>query len=518
MEPFVHLPEYPFVICQTCGYACVANEVATHLGKQHHEIEPKERSRIAKLVEEIPGIIPNQAGLCGFRFPPATTEPIPFIAAPEIDGIRCNECGFVIRTTQGIQKHCRREHGWKNDWSRGGNVTKRARQLRALPWTTGVHCQRFFRSRAASRWFEVNRGSRGSQVAVISAPEETVEQRITQIHKAQAKKFEEKKQQIVQVGNEKAEPNPWLRRVGWAEHLQGLDRERLRESMRPIGEDEATLQRMWDSLSRVIDQARAVAVPMRVGHAVLFEVNRKEAHMKATKPFDSRMEDDTWVRYREVMRKLLCFIQRTQDWEDEARPRYMLTQKQGSLYDAFEDVAEQYGQQGVDEMVHPSALASVQAIDRLCLDTVVSLLDHQYTHSHYESAMISGLAVMGIREDGGWESVENYTPIYSAVIKMARMLVVYQAVLEQQDEIKELEQRMSKEEAKAAATGLFTIVRKKVRRFLVVVGEKTEPGPIDWIFDARTYGMRIRYTMTAAPAIDWVGERISCLTRSRVLA
>ncbi|KAM7212673.1 hypothetical protein V8F06_011924 [Rhypophila decipiens] len=114
----------------------------------------------------------------------------------------------------------------------------------------------------------------------------------------------------------------------------------------------------------------------------------------------------------------------SKDWEDEARPRYMLTQKQGSLYDAFEDVAEQYGQQGVDEMVHPSALASVQAIDRLCLDTVVSLLDHQYTHSHYESAMISGLAVMGIREDGGWESVENYTPIYSAVIKMARMSVV----------------------------------------------------------------------------------------------
>ncbi|KAM7210418.1 hypothetical protein V8F06_014191, partial [Rhypophila decipiens] len=32
---------------------------------------------------------------------------------------------------------------------------------------------------------------------------------------------------------------------------------------------------------------------------------------------------------------------------------------------------------------------------------------------------------------------------------------------------------------------------------------------IDWIFDARTYGMRIRYTMTAAPTIDWVGDRIS---------
>lgn len=388
-------------------------------------------------------------------------------------------------------------------------MAKRAKQERPLPWTTGVHCQRFFRSRAASQWFEVGRGSQVAVVAVVSASEDTVEQRITQMHKAQAKKFEEKKQQFIQAADEKAEPNPWLRRVGWAEHLNGLDREKLREFMRPIGEDEATLQRMWDSLGRVMDQARAVAVPMRVGHAALFEVNRKEAHKKATKPFDSRMEDDTWIRYKEVMRKLLCFLQRAEQWEDEARPPYMLTERQSNLYDALEDAAEQYGREGVDEMVHPSVLASGQAIDRLCLDTVVSLLDHQYKHTHYESAMISGLAVMGIREDGGWENVENYTPIYSAVIKIARMLVVYQAVSEQQDEIKTLEQRMSKEEAKAAATGLFTIVRNKVRRFLIVVGDKTEPGPIDWIFDARTYGMRIRYTMTAAPTIDWVGERIS---------
>ncbi|KAM7213331.1 Protein of unknown function (DUF3505) domain containing protein, partial [Rhypophila decipiens] len=218
MEPFVKLPEYPFVICKTCRYGCVANEVAMHLRKQHHEIKPSERSRIVKLVEEIPGIIPNKAGLSRFQFPPATTEPIPFIAAPEIDGIRCDECGFVIRTIRGIQGHCREEHGWENDWKRGGNVAKRARQERALLWTTGIHCQRFFLSRAA-------------------------------------------------------------------------------------------------------------AVPIRVGYAVLFEVNRKEAHVKARKPFDSRMEDDTWVRYREVMRKLLCFIQRTEDWDDEARPPYTVTEK-----------------------------------------------------------------------------------------------------------------------------------------------------------------------------------------------
>ncbi|KAM7192758.1 hypothetical protein V8F33_008219 [Rhypophila sp. PSN 637] len=389
MEPFVYLPEYPFVI----------------LG-------------------EIPGIIPNQAGLYGFSYPPATTEPIPFIAAPEVDGIRCDKCGFTTYTIRGIQGHYREEHGWENDWKKGGNVAKRARQDR-----------RFFRSCMASQWFEVGRGNQVAVVAVASASEETIEQRITQIHKAQANKFEEKKQQIIQAGDEKAEPNPWLRRVGWAEHLKGLDKERLRESMGPI------------------------AVPIRVGHTVLFEVNRKEAHIKARKPFDSRIEDDTWVRYREVMRKLLCFIQRTKDWEDEARPPYTVTEKQGSLYDGSEDTG------------NPSVPENLQVVDRLYLDTIVLFLDYWYKHSYYEGAIISG----------GWENVDNYTPIYSVVIKMARMLV--------QDEILELRQTMSKEEAEETVTGLFTIVRKKVWRFLIVVSDKIEPRPIDWIFD------RIRFNM-----------------------
>ncbi|KAM7182574.1 hypothetical protein V8F33_014207 [Rhypophila sp. PSN 637] len=355
MRPFVYLPKYPFVICHTCRYTCVANEVNTHLRKQHTEIKP--------------------TGLCGFLYPPATTEPISFIAAPEVDGIRCDKYGFTTRTIRGIQGHYQEEHRWENDWKKGGNVAKRARQDR----------------------------------------------RITQIHKAQANKFEEKKQQIIQAGDEKAEPNPWLRRVGWAEHLKGLDKERLRESMGPIGEDEATLQRMWDSLGRVMDQARAAAVLIRVGHTVLFEVNRKEAHIKARKPFDSRIEDNTWVRYRE---------------EDEARP---------PLYDAFKDATERSSRQGSEDTGNPSAPENLQAVDRLCLDTIVS---------YYKSAIVSGTTI-------------------------------------------------SKEEAEETVTGLFTIVRKKVQRFLIVVSDKIEPRPIDWIFDARTYRMRIRYTMTAVLTIDW---------------
>ena len=110
---------------------------------------------------------------------------------------------------------------------------------------------------------------------------------------------------------------------------------------------------------------------------------------------------------------------------------------------------------------------------------MVALFDHPLKHTHYENAIISGLAVMGLREDGGWVSAENYTPIYSAVIKIVRMLVVYQAVVEQKDEIQELAKSIDEDDAAEAATGLFVIVREKMRRFMTMVVEKNNPSPMD---------------------------------------
>ena len=42
---------------------------------------------------------------------------------------------------------------------------------------------------------------------------------------------EEERRQITEP-EESREPNPWLRRVGWASHLAGLDRKEMRELVR----------------------------------------------------------------------------------------------------------------------------------------------------------------------------------------------------------------------------------------------------------------------------------------------
>jgi RecQ family ATP-dependent DNA helicase len=507
MEPFVYLPEYPVVICKTCEFACVADEVISHLRLQHVSIKPSERNKIAKLVKEIPGIVHNQAGLSGFQFPPATTAPILFIAAPKIDGLRCNDCGFVTRTLRGIQGHCREKHGWVNDWRKGGNVAKKAKQERGVPWTTGVRCQRFFRSRVASQWFEVGRASESSEPP--SGDQQTAEGLVEMVrrrHQEQAALFKTAGMEMIRVADDKKEPNPWLTRAGWAEHLRGLSPDRLREAAGPIGDEEAVLWGMWQSLERVLDRARATAVAGKVGLAALFEVQRKEMHVKPRKPFDNRLEDDTWQRYKGVWRTLLCIWQRTQMWDDDKRPPYQLTIQQGDLYDEFENAVER-AVEGSNEGVMDE-----EKVDRMCLDMVIGMLDHQFKQGHYNSILLSGLAVMGIREDGGWVAAEDYTSIYSAVIKVARMLVVYQSYLEREDEVAEKMRTMSEEEAREAAQGMFGIIRAKVRRFMTLVSDKdgAEPTPMDWIFDTRSYGMRIRFTTPADGKIDWQGDRVVC--------
>ncbi|KAI8416192.1 hypothetical protein FOFC_02501, partial [Fusarium oxysporum] len=132
---------------------------------------------------------------------------------------------------------------------------------------------------------------------------------------------------------------------------------------------------------------------------------------------------------------------------------------------------------------------------------------------------------MGIRKDGGWMDVLDYTPIYSAVIKIARAMVVYQSYVERQAEVARLKQakmdeqqreggssdeREAQEEAEEEATSMFRIVRKKVQRFMTVTSgnARAEPTPMDWIYEARTYGMHIRFNTPAGGTIDWVGDRI----------
>jgi hypothetical protein len=55
------------------------------------------------------------------------------------------------------------------------------------------------------------------------------------------------------------------------------------------------------------------------------------------------------------------------------------------------------------------------------------LLSQSITRKEYDSPMVCALAVLGVKEDG-WKGPEQYPPVLSAVIKVARFMVVQQAL------------------------------------------------------------------------------------------
>jgi len=112
---------------------------------------------------------------------------------------------------------------------------------------------------------------------------------------------------------------------------------------------------------------------------------------------------------------------------------------------------------------------------RLCVD----LLHHPLQDNEYKSAMISGLAVLGIRDDNGWLDAEDYTPKYSAVIKLARLIVVQEGYEQRQEAIKLLEERgLTVDEANKKARSYFYFIRRLTHQFITMAHNNQDPTPM----------------------------------------
>ena len=396
MDPFVYLPLHRVVACKVCCYAVVGNEAAAHLRNQHGNIKPKERKAIVAAVQLAPGIIPDQTTLkAKFQFPPPLALPTPHLGPPATDGLQCCQCPYISRQLQKIQSHCRDKHGWINTWEKGGHVAKKAKLERDVPWKIGVLCQRIFRSGHFKGWFEVRPGD----VAGLSAPN-SAKQQILALHLHAQRCLGAEGAQLVEADQE-AEPNLWLRRVGWAQHLQGHDRKFLQGLVAIPQKGEEELYLICRAFDRLMNQGQAVSVQSKVGLAVLFELNRSDQASKPSRPFDGRMEANAWERYKRVWMQLFCFMIRTEVEPDGDQDLpHCLTKRQG---DAINEVLLQ-----ADRAVQLGFDGVVVALERACLNMVMAVLDHQFD-SPYKSVLITGLAVLGLREDGGWETPLNYT-------------------------------------------------------------------------------------------------------------
>ena len=139
-------------------------------------------------------------------------------------------------------------------------------------------------------------------------------------------------------------------------------------------------------------------------------------------------------------------------------------------------------------------------IQKQVLEFCIQLLNHPIGDNEYESAMISRLAVLGIREDNKWIDTEDYTPKYSAVIKLARLIVVEKAYQTKKGEDSIPGQRK--------VSSIYRLVNKAVDKYMTIAHGGRDPTPIYWIYYTRSYSFKIRYTTVAQANIQWIGDEI----------
>jgi hypothetical protein len=145
-------------------------------------------------------------------------------------------------------------------------------------------------------------------------------------------------------------------------------------------------------------------------------------------------------------------------------------------------------------------------IQKACLAFCIALLNQSITRKEYDSPLVYALAVLGVKEDG-WKGAEQYPPILSAVIKVARFMVVQQALalseLFAEDEFDDdsAYESDSSRTHQRRPKGRLQNVQEMMGRFMV----RGSHGPIQWMLDLRTCGLKIHYNTTSRGHVEWAG-------------
>ena len=356
MEPFVYCEEYKIILC--CRSGRIADELETHLESKHKNIGKNERKRMVREAQAMPGIIQKREELRQFQLPVRIVDANPLLEPPRTDGLQCRDCQYINRRVRHMQDHCRNKHGWVNRQKRG-RISRLQAQGCQVPWTTGIHCQRFFKSGHASGWFEVARPAQGQE----SPAEE--EQGFDILAQAEAE-LEDEPTEDIEKQSQQVEPNRWLNRVGWHVHLQGLDRHQLLQARGALSDDEVELGRICEGVDRMAEAGRDVVLQLTIGNAALFQLNSNTAGSKARKPFHAHVGEDTWARYTEVVKTVFRIILRAEEWPKKERPPYRLTPQQRRRLEEMRQEAGTEQDQDQDEL------------DRAVLEFFIALLDHGY--------------------------------------------------------------------------------------------------------------------------------------------
>lgn len=348
------------------------------------------------------------------------------------------------------------------------------------------------------------------------------------------------------------EVNPWLERTGWNTYLTGLDRIELMAAVnRPDPEEEPVETAIWSAVEGLARFSQET-VAKKAGVFVRFEAIRTEVNQTRYTPLIGYQDVEAIGTYIEPWNQVFMFFARTRKPHEWDGPKYRFNKRQRQTWNLVytiaqrhapasnqrsrrqgsgrvsrqrrvleEDEEEERDREGVEEEGdHESReeeKTELTELEDACLEFCIAILDQKSVNQDYDSAMICATAVLGVKEEG-WKGTDQYPPILSKLIKIARFLVIQKAFKDEApssdvdeeetedesgDEEEEEEEEISQEAEQER--GVIKATKEMMDRFMV----RGTNGPMQWMLDLRTYGLKIHYNTTVGGNVDWVqGDRI----------
>ena len=195
---------------------------------------------------------------------------------------------IVIRQIGHMQLHCKTQHGWVNDWKKGGNIKAKLQEPRQLPWRSDIWWQRLFFSRAASSWFEVKSGTDIKVTIIESKPTVSNEDddkysnqaaalaALVECENIQLQRYTDGQlMRRVEELDPKNEANSRLQWVGWTRRLRGSKVKELQRFIKEPAKDEVLLQQMSEQCQNLLDEAYKTCQSPCIGLPAMFEINRR---------------------------------------------------------------------------------------------------------------------------------------------------------------------------------------------------------------------------------------------------
>jgi hypothetical protein len=150
-----------------------------------------------------------------------------------------------------------------------------------------------------------------------------------------------------------------------------------------------------------------------------------------------KLGKSTFRAYKGLWKRLLCFVYRTSQPTQSISLPHRLTNAQlfhldRALCLVQELLSLQLLQESESSPIEGDRAGEVVCdLDRASLQLCIALLDHTLNGDHFESVVLSFLAVLGIDENPGgvFRDPLSYSPDLSKFIKMAQMLVVQRSVV-----------------------------------------------------------------------------------------